>query len=87
MTKEEAKANQERIAEHFNLSWWYGTDCEKCCEVYPKLGTEGNPSCEDCFYVCEVCGKRTKGYVMPWLARDAWNRHEYKSCHTQLSLF
>lgn len=77
MTREEARANQDRIAKDFNLGWWYGTNCEKCCGVYPKLETEGNSSCADVFCVCEVCGKRTKGYAMPWLAKDAWNNHEY----------
>lgn len=88
MMKEEALAKQEQIvASGYKLEWWYGTNCEKCCGVYPRLETEGNIACEDVFYVCEVCGKRTKGYVMPWLARDAWNRHEYKSDYTQMKLF
>lgn len=85
MTKEEAKANQDRIAKDFNLSWWYGTRCEKCCGVFPKMGTEGNLSNDKCFYVCEVCGKRTHGFDMPWQAEKAWNDHEYKSDTTQLA--
>lgn len=85
MTKEEAKENQDRLSKDYNLSFWYGTNCEKCCDVYPKLDTEGNETCADVFYVCEVCGKRTKGYVMPWLAKEAWNRHEYKDEETQLT--
>ena len=87
MTKEEAKENQDRLSKHYDLGFWYGTNCEKCCGVYPKFGTEGNQASGECFYVCEVCGKRTKGYSMPWQAKEAWNRHEYKNKHTQLSLF
>lgn len=87
MTKEEAKAKQERIAKDFNLGWWYGTRCEKCCEVYPKLDVEGSSADGRCFYTCEVCGKRTRGFGMPWQAEEAWNNHEYKSEYTQMSLF
>lgn len=72
MTREEAKANQDRIAKHFDLSWWYGTGCEKCCGVFPKfqtsLGFDGS-----CWYECEVCGKKTEPQAMPWLAREEWN--------------
>ena len=85
MTKEEAKANQDRIAKNFKLSWWYGTNCEKCCEVYPKFDTEGDSAGGRCFYICEVCGKRTNGFSMPWLAERAWNNHEYKQ--NQISWF
>ena len=77
MTIEEAKAKQEKIAKHYSLSWWYGTECEKCCEVYPKAEFEGNHACADIYYICEVCGKRTKGYEMIWLAKEAWNNGEY----------
>ena len=77
MTIEEAKAKQEKIAQDFNLSYWYGTWCDKCCEVYPKAEVEGNISNQDFYYICEVCGKRTRGYKMPWLARDAWNRGDF----------
>ena len=85
MTYEEAKENQDRIARDYNLGWWYGLHCEKCCEVYPKLSTEGNLAGGDCFYECEVCGKRVRGFAMPWLARDAWNRGEFLT--GQLKMF
>ena len=70
MTKQEAIENQTKIAEHYNLGWWYGTNCQKCHDVYPKLMTTGNG---DCYYQCEVCGKRSGSHSMPWLARDDWN--------------
>lgn len=76
MTASEAKANQDRIGQHFDLGWWYGTRCSKCCGVYPKLMREGNPSFENCFYQCEVCGRRTRAYSMPWVAEEAWNAEE-----------
>lgn len=87
MTKEKAKANQDRLSKDYDLGFWYGTRCEKCCDVYPKLDFEGNDACADVFYFCEVCGKRTKGYSMPWIAEEAWNSHDYKSKYTQLTLF
>lgn len=88
MTPEEAKAEQARIAQHYRLEWYYGTDCTPCCEVYPKFKSTRGP--EDlCYYECPVCGKRTEGHSMPWLARDAWNRGEtYREKESeQLTLF
>ncbi len=88
MTPEQAKAKQERIAKHYNLGFWYGTNCMKCCGVYPKAMTKNTFDPEDFYYQCEVCGKRTKAYTMPWLARKAWNNGEYKDAgENQISLF
>ena len=87
MTAQEAKKNQDDIVKQgYKLSHWYGTWCEKCCGVYPKFETSGALQ-EKCYYICEVCGKRTENFDMPWLARDAWNNHEYKETCTQMSLF
>ena len=78
MTRSEAMKRQDEIvAKGYYLGWWYGTDCEKCCGVYPRLERRQTFDTADCFYQCEVCGKRTKCFTMPWLARDAWNRHEF----------
>ena len=78
MTIEEAKAKQNEIAQHYNLSYWYGTNCEKCCEVYPKFRTFGDLGGHSkCYYECEVCGKRTELFDMPWQSEKAWNNHEY----------
>ena len=75
MTAEEAKQNQDRIAEHYDLSHWYGTNCRKCCGVYPKF--IAHISAKDlCHYECEVCGRRTADYEMPWQAQHAWNNGE-----------
>lgn len=78
MTEAEAKANQDRIiAQGYELGWWYGTGCRKCCGVYPKFMTADILSPENDYYQCEVCGKRTrKMYSMPWLAEAAWNNGE-----------
>lgn len=84
MTAKEAKENQDRIAKNYKLEWWYGTKCEKCCGVYPKLMFSGTCN-KYCYYQCEVCGKRTEKYSMPWLARDAWNNREYKREDIQMS--
>ena len=77
MTREEAKANQDRLeAEGYYLGFWYGTWCDKCCGVYPIIRILIGP--EDlCRYECEVCGKRTKAVSMPWIARDLWNAGEF----------
>ena len=74
MTPQEAKANQDRIvAEGWDLGFWYGTNCNKCCGVYPKLVKIYENGQDLSAYQCEVCGRKTAGYSMPWLARDAWN--------------
>lgn len=76
MTMAEAKANQERIAQHYNLGWWYGTRCAKCCGVYPKFMRRETFDPKAAYYQCEVCGRRTEYYTMPWLAEEAWNKGE-----------
>ena len=86
MTKEEAKAEQERIARHYNLGWWYGTECEKCCGVFPKAMTEGNGMGDKIYYECPVCGKRTPGESMPWIARDDWNEQRFKGAGVQIRM-
>lgn len=73
MTREEAKANQDRIAKDFNLSYWYGTNCKKCCGVFPKF-RHSDAFGGGCWYECEVCGTRTEEKSMPWIAADAWNK-------------
>lgn len=83
MTREEAKKNQDRIARFYNLSYYYGTNCEKCCGVYPKFKTDGMQAV--CWYECEVCGKRTKPAGMPWIAEEAWNAHKYEE--EQIKMF
>lgn len=84
MTREEAKAEQDRIAEHFNLGWWYGTKCKPCCGVYPKIRTSDGFDAR-CWYECPVCGTRTEPFSMPWLAEEAWNRGELRP--GQFSMF
>ena len=79
MNKRQAIENQTRIAKQYDLGHWYGVSCRKCCEVFPKLMTAGNG---DCYYQCEVCGRRTKQHTMPWLAREEWN-----SMDRQMSIF
>lgn len=85
MTEAEAKANQDRIAKHFNLGWWYGTRCKKCCGVYPKL--EHTDDLLKCFYECEVCHKRTAPAKMPWIAEEAWNNGEVIGCQMDIFAF
>ena len=80
MTKEEAKAEQDyyqRIG--INLAWYFGTKCEKCCGVYPRFHNSGGNGRETDWYECDVCGKRTAPKVMPWVAEEAWNNHEYQT--------
>lgn len=84
MTAEEAKRNQDEIAKHFNLGWWYGTGCKKCCGVYPKFKTGGIQNL-GCWYECEVCGRKTEPLSMPWIAEKEWNAGNVNE--PQLSLF
>ncbi len=76
-SKEEEKSEQERISRNYDLSYWYGTGCEKCCGVYPKFYTDQDFSAYG-YYVCMVCGKESTHHPMTWQAKDAWNKHEYK---------
>ena len=76
MTQEEAKEKQAQIAKQYDLSYWYGTNCEKCCGVYPKFKVSSGFDCK-CWYECEVCGKRTEPQEMPWICEKKWNNHEY----------
>lgn len=85
MTREEAAANQKDLARRYDLSFWYGTWCEPCCGVYPKFMSLHSNNPKDCFYQCEVCGKRTESFTMPWQARDAWNNGEF--VEDQIRLF
>ena len=86
MTGEEAKRNQEQLeAEGWNLGFWYGTHCEKCCGVFPKLITNVYVNGEDlCRYECEVCGKKTEAFTMPWLAEEAWNEGRFVTAQGRL---
>lgn len=84
MTAEEAKRNQDEIAKHYNLGWWYGTGCKKCCGVYPKFRTTEGNNCM-CWYECEVCGTKTELQSMPWIAEREWNAGHF--VQKQMSLF
>lgn len=84
MTADEAKKHQDQLeAEGWSLSFWYGTNCTKCCGVYPKLDAHIAPD-DRCRYRCEVCGKRTEAYPMPWQARDAWNEGRFETAQATL---
>ena len=85
MTAEEAKQRQNSLAEHFDLSYWYGIHCDKCCGVYPKLVSHIGGYDDLCRYECEVCGKKTGNYSMPWIAQTAWNDGKFMT--TQGILF
>ena len=71
---EEEKAHQEKLGKM--CSYYYGTDCEKCCGVYPAFYTDNTFDCS-CYYVCLVCGKESTHHEMPWQSSKAWNNHEY----------
>lgn len=75
MTREEAAAHQAELAKHYDLSYWYGTNCKKCCGVYPKF-KHSEAFGGGCWYECEVCGTRTNEVSMPWIAAEQWNHDE-----------
>ena len=88
MTREEAVSEQKRLSILYNgkLDFWFGTNCEKCCDVYPRFVSRNtNDKYHSCAYRCDVCGKQTEWTGMPWQARDAWNNHEYMGAGVQLS--
>ena len=59
----------------FDIAWWFGVRCEKCCGLYPRLIVE-NTSDAMCWYECDVCGRRGAKREMPWQAERAWNDGE-----------
>ncbi len=73
-TAEEEMAVQNKLGKL--LSYYYATNCEKCCGVYPKFYTEQGLTNYG-YYVCMVCGKESTHHPMPWQSREAWNNHEY----------
>lgn len=87
MTQREAETEQKLLEiKGFNLGWYFGTKCEKCCGVFPRLCIRDiQDKYHDTYYKCDVCGKQTEYYGMPKQAEDAWNRHEYMGAGVQLS--
>ena len=78
MTQEQAMAEQERIVKDgYKLGWWYGTNCRKCCGVFPKFMKAYTAAGGKCFYQCDVCGRKSGLHEMPWLARDDWNEMDF----------
>ena len=86
MTAEEAKANQDRLVRSgYELGWWYGTRCRKCCGVYPKFHpAPGNDGLG--WYECEVCGRQSSKETMPWLAEESWNTMAWLPIGEQMRL-
>ena len=74
MTSDEALKKQTDLAQHYDLRWWYGVNCAKCCGVYPRYITEANGGRR---YECDVCGKTTEPKAMPKDAEEAWNNGEF----------
>ena len=58
MTQQEAMMEQKMIQiKGFNLGSWFGTNCEKCCGVFPRsCRRDTNDKYRDVFYKCDVCG-------------------------------
>ena len=83
---EEVKAEQEELARHYNLNWWYYTKGRKCCGVYPKIMKEGDLSHDKVYLECEVCGSRTKSHLIPLKAREEWDEMKPEP-EGQMSLF
>ena len=82
MTAEAAKANQDRLKSlGYDLAWWYGTRCKKCCGVFPKFMTSDGMN-HTCWFQCEVCGRRTEPQKMPWIAEKVWNKGEFLDVET-----
>ena len=86
MTKQEVIERQRHLAITGFLKFAYCMDAEKCCNVYPKLCHKNtNDKYHDTYIQCEVCGKQTELFGMPWVAKEAWNKHEYQGKGVQLS--
>ena len=77
-SKKEEKAKQDELRKSNMLGYYYGTDCNKCCGVYPSFQTSVKGFDSQGYYVCLVCGKESKHASMPWIARDYWNGGKYE---------
>ena len=73
-SKEEMKAIQDELGKY--ASWYYGTNCEKCHDVYPMIVSEQSNRAY-AYYVCPVCGKESFHFPMPWQSAKSWNNQEY----------
>ena len=87
MTQQEAIRQQRELQiKGFSLGWYFGTGCEKCCGVYPRFcKRDVTDKYHDCYYKCDVCGKQTDYYGMPWQCKEAWNKHQFMGEGVQLS--
>ena len=63
MTREEAKAEQDQLAEHYDLGFWFGTKCKPCCGVFPKFRTlfQGAEMRSGCQYLCRKAVDKLSG--------------------------
>ena len=89
MTQREAMLEQQILElKGMDLGWWFGVRCEKCCGVYPRFMTrDTNDKYHDAYYKCDVCGKQTDYYAMPWQCEEAWNKHQYLGGGVQMNMF
>lgn len=71
----EVKDRQDKLGK--NAGWYYGTQCEKCCGVWPAFMSETGFEAR-CYFVCLVCGKESEHRSMPWMATEAWNAGLFK---------
>lgn len=87
MTQQEAMREQKLLEiKGMKLGWYFGTRCEKCCGVYPRLQKRNTTDkYHDTYYRCDVCGKQTEYFGMPHQAEEAWNKHQYMGAGVQLS--
>lgn len=71
MDNEELKAKQARLGVH--AYWYYGTNCRKCHDVWPTIKVEYHIGWDECYFMCEVCGRRTKNCITLQEAEQEWN--------------
>lgn len=71
---ESIKAKQDRLGE--NAAWYYGTNCKKCCGVFPAFFTEQTFEGLG-YFVCLVCGRESQHEHMAWQAEESWNAGRY----------
>lgn len=70
----EEKEKQDKLGDF--LEYFYATECNKCCGVFPYVMHEDN--LDNLVYIkCMVCGKESKHAKMYWVARKYWQEKKY----------
>ena len=70
----EEAAHQLRLIATGSFDFYYRSDMEPCCGVYPSLQQEARNGGYG-YYVCLVCGKESRH--LPYKPEEAWQKGDF----------